>query len=233
MPFPERQKISAQETARRRYTLPAGVSAETPAGKLPAIFQLLDRRNRLRCGLSFPGPGPHSFDRPALGEPGDAKRENRSCLEAGYTAKRAGGTGEPAPRRPCADLGIQGVTIGWCCRSPLRPAPPTSPGWPRTGSTCWSSGAGSPAPASPWTPRRAACRWPWWRRTTSRPGPRGALPGWCTAACATWSTASSAWSGSRCGSGASCSGWRRTWSGRYRCTCWPTTCAAGPRTGSG
>ena len=29
------------------------------------------------------------------------------------------------------------------------------------------------------------------------------------------------------------SGWRRTWSGRYRCTCWPTTCAAGPRTGSG
>ena len=73
------------------------------------------------------------------------------------------------------------VTIGWCCRSPLRPAPPTSPGWPRTGSTCWSSGAGSPASASPWTPRRAACRWPWWRRTTSRPGPRGAPPGWCTA----------------------------------------------------
>ena len=25
------------------------------------------------------------------------------------------------------------------------------------------------------------------------------------------------WSVSRCGNGASCSGWRRTWSGRYRC----------------
>ena len=35
------------------------------------------------------------------------------------------------------------------------------------------------------------------------------------------------------GSGASCSGWRRTWSGRCRCTYRPTTCAAGPRTGSG
>ena len=94
-------------------------------------------------------------------------------------------------------------------------------------------GGGITAPASPSTPRRAGCRWPWWRRTTSRPGPRDVPPDWCTAACAIWSTASSAWSGSRCGSAAPCSGWRRTWSGRYRCTCWPTICAAGPRTGSG
>ena len=29
------------------------------------------------------------------------------------------------------------------------------------------------------------------------------------------------------------SGWRRTWSGRSPCTCWPTTFAAGPSTRSG
>jgi predicted kinase len=88
---------------------------------------------------------------------------------------------------------LPGVTIGWCCCSLLRPAPPTSPGWPRTGSTCWSSGAGSPASGSPWTPRRAACRWPWRRRTTSRRAPRDAPPGWCTGACGTWNMVSSAW----------------------------------------
>ena len=42
---------------------------------------------------------------------------------------------------------------------------------------------------------------------------------------------SSAWCGSHCGSAASCSGWRRTWCARFRCTCWPATCAAGPSTG--
>ena len=200
---------------------PRMMCAGERAGRRAGARRLLLWRQRRPAGGARLGRRLLAGRRRAAGACGLRQRLRSGGLSGRVSARRRP-RGGPLPRGAPGGLGRTPTALAlpdWrTWSSEIRPCRRS-----RTASSTWSSSAGgSPAPALPLTPPRAATAWRCWSAPTTPRAPPAAPASWCTGGCATCRTSTSAWCARRCWS-ASC-WWRspRTWCARCRWWCPPS-----------